>query len=117
MASDGLRPSDGSRLPVPGLVNQRLLSVKDIRLIQNTFQIQLPKQLPENRPQVVLAGGVAGLLVAIRFCEAYASAHGSEVDRHLERYRRTATGGRLNRFSQGLAVADQLLEMTTLARI
>jgi hypothetical protein len=38
--------------------------VERVSLDENTFKIQLAEQLPEHRPLVVFAGGVAGLAVA-----------------------------------------------------
>ena len=40
--------------------------MKRIRLGENTLQIQFAEELFEYRPLVVLAGGVAGLAVALR---------------------------------------------------
>ena len=68
------RPSEGSRPPAPGGVEKRILSMQGIRLDQNALEIQLSEKLLllrrslglEHRPLVVLAGGVAGLAVALR---------------------------------------------------
>ena len=38
-----------------------------ISLNKNALQIQFAKELPEYRPLMVLADGVAGLAVAVRF--------------------------------------------------
>jgi len=37
-----------------------------VRLDEHAAQIQLAEQLPQHRPLVVFAGGVAGLAVALR---------------------------------------------------
>jgi len=40
--------------------------MKRVRLDQHAAQIQLAEQLPQNRPLVIFASGVAGLAVALR---------------------------------------------------
>jgi hypothetical protein len=46
--------------PALGAAEKWLLGVQRICLDQHTLMIELAKQLPEIRPIVVLAGGVAG---------------------------------------------------------
>ena len=74
-----------------------------VSLNKNALQIQFAKELPEYRPLMVFAGGVAGL--------ADRHAQSSGVERDLGNERGTAAGSGLDRASQGLAVADQLIEI------
>ena len=72
-----------------------------ICLDKNALEIQLPKELPQHRPFVVIPGGVAGL--------AYRHAQCRGVERHLGNERGSATSRGLNRASQGLAITDKLV--------
>ena len=71
------------------------MRVQRIRLDQHALQIQLSKQLPEHRPLVVLAGGVAGL--ADRHTKS------CRIQRDLGNERRAAARRGLDRAPQGLA--------------
>ena len=82
--------------------------MQGIRLDQHALQIQLPKQLPEHRPLVVLAGGAAGL------ADGYAQ--GGGVERHLGNERGAAASRGLDRATQRLAVADQLIKIRCATR-
>ena len=65
--------------------------MQGIRLDQNALEIQLSEKLLllrrslglEHRPLVVLAGGVAGLAVALSFCVADGQPQGSQIQRNL----------------------------------
>ena len=74
-----------------------------VRLDEHAAQIQLAEQLPQHRPLVVFAGGVAGL--------ADGHTKGSRIQRDLGNERRATTGCRHDRPSQGLAVTHQLIEI------
>ena len=74
-----------------------------IRLDEHTLEIQLAKQLLEHSTFVILACGVAGL--SDRHTQS------SGVKRHLGDEGCTASAGGLNRTAQGLAIADQLIEI------
>jgi len=74
-----------------------------VRLDEHAAQIQLAEQLPQHRPLVVFAGGVAGL--ADRHTE------GGRIQRDLGNERRDTTACRHVRPSQGLAVTHQLIEI------
>ena len=74
-----------------------------IRLDQHTLEIQLAEQLPQHRPLVVFAGGVAGL--------ADRHAQGGRIQRDLSNERRTPAGRGLDRTPQCFAVTDQLVEI------
>ncbi len=45
----------------PGAVEKRALGVEGVGLDQDPLKIQITEQLPEHRPLMVFAGGVAGL--------------------------------------------------------
>ena len=74
-----------------------------IRLDQHTLEIQLAEQLPQHRPLVVFAGGVAGL--ADRHTE------GGGVQGDLGNERGAPAGCGLDRTPQGFAVTHQLVEI------
>jgi hypothetical protein len=74
-----------------------------IRLDEHALKIQLAEQLPQHRPLVVFAGGVASL--ADRHTER------GRIQRDLGNERRATTGCGLNRASQGLAVTNPLIEI------
>ena len=59
-----------------------------VRLDENTLQIQLTEQLPQHRPLVVFAGGVAGL--------ADGHTEGSRIQRDLGNERGAPAGGGLD---------------------
>ena len=75
-----------------------------VGLDHHTLEIQLAKQLPQNRPLMVFAGGVAGL--ADRHTQS------GRIQRDLGNERRPATYGGLNGAPKSLAVTDQLVEIT-----
>ena len=75
-----------------------------VGLDHHTLEIQLAKQLPQNRPLMVFAGGVAGL--ADRHTQS------GRIQRDLGNERRPATCGGLNGAPKSLAVTDQLVEIT-----
>jgi len=77
--------------------------VQRICLDHHAFEIQFSEELFENRPFVVLACGLAGL--------ADRHAQGCRIQRHLGNECRTATGGGLDRASQGLAVTHELIKI------
>jgi hypothetical protein len=66
-----------------------------VRLDEHALNIQLAKQLPEHRPLMIVAGGVAGL--------ADRQAEGGRIQRDLSNERGTPAGGGLDRTPQGLA--------------
>ena len=74
-----------------------------VRLDEHAAQIQLAEQLPQHRPLVVLAGGVAGL--------ADGHTEGGRIQRDLGDKSRPATGGGLNRAPERLAVTNKLIEI------
>ncbi len=74
-----------------------------IGLDEHTLEIQLAEQLPQHRPLVVFAGGVAGL--ADRHTER------GRIQRDLGNERGTPAGRRLDRTPQGFAVTHQLIEI------
>ena len=74
-----------------------------IRLDEHTLEIQLAKQLLEHSALMVFASGVAGL--------GDRHAQGRGVQRYLGDERGTTTTGGLDRTAQGLAIADQLIEI------
>ncbi len=74
-----------------------------VRLDQHALEIQLAEQLPEHRPLVVFAGGVAGL--------ADRHTQGGRIQRDLGNERRAATSGGLYGASERLAVTHQLIEI------
>ena len=74
-----------------------------IRLDEHTLQIELTKQPLEHRTLVVFTCGVASL--------SDRDTQSCGVQRHLGDERRTATTGGLDRTAQGLAIADQLIEI------
>jgi hypothetical protein len=74
-----------------------------IRLDEHALKIQLAEELPQLRPLVVFAGGVAGL--ADRHTER------GRIQRDLGNERPATTGCGLNRASQGLAGTYQLIEI------
>jgi hypothetical protein len=91
------------------------------RLDQHSVQIQLAEQLPQHRPCMVFAGGVAGLAVAIRLRRSSLLRRSSSTPRPEQRSRaspgqwrrsrpeaiRRSAGGRgLDRAPQRLAGAD-----------
>jgi len=75
-----------------------------VGLDHHTLEIQLAKQLPQNRPLMVFAGGVAGL--ADRHTQS------GRIQRDLGNERRPATCGGLNGAPKSLAVTDQLVEIS-----
>jgi len=79
-----------------------------VRLDQHAAQIQLAEQLPQHRPLVIFASGVAGL--ADRHTE------GSRIQRDLGNERGTAAGCGHDRPSQGFAVTHQLVKITSATR-
>ncbi len=74
-----------------------------VRLDENALEIQLAKQLPEHRPLVVFAGGVAGL------ADRHAQCRG--IQRDLGNECGTTASRGLDRTPQGLAVTHQLIEI------
>jgi hypothetical protein len=97
------RRSAGSRPPAPGAAEKRTLGMESISLDQDTLEIQLAEELPQHRPLVVVAGGVAGLADRHTKC--------GRIERDLCNERRAPTGCRHDRPAQGLAVTDQLIEI------
>ena len=89
------------------------------RLDENALQINLAVQLPQHRPLMVFANGVAGLAVALRLLRSSWPAPGQLNTASPEQCRRSrpeairgsATGRGLNRAPQGLAITDQLVEI------
>ena len=77
--------------------------MEGIRLDQHALKIQLTQQLLEDSSFVVGARGVAGL--------GDRHAQGCGVQRHLGNEGGTAATGGLDRTAQGLAIADQLIEI------
>ena len=118
-SSDCLLPSARSRPPAPGAAEKRALGVESIGLDENALQINLAEQLPQHRPLMVFANGVAGLAVALRLLRSSWPAPGQlntasrgECSRSRpEAIRGSATGRGLNRAPQGLAITDQLVEI------
>ena len=77
--------------------------MKRVRLDQNALQIQFAKQLPQHRPLMVFAGGVAGLTDR--------HAQSGRVQRDLGNERGPSAGGGLNGAPQRLAVTHQLVKI------
>ena len=77
-------------------LSKRRLGVQGICLDQHLVQIQLTEKLPQHRPHVVFAGGVAGL--------ADRHAQGGAVEHHLGDECRTAAYSGLDRAPQRLAI-------------
>ena len=72
-------------------------------LDQHTLKIELAEELPQHRPLVVFAGGVAGL--------ADGHTQGGRIQRDLGNERGAPAGRGLDRTPQGLAVTHQLIEI------
>ena len=62
-SSGSLSPSAGSRFSAPGVAEKRFPGSQGIRLDQHALQIQFAEELPQHRPVMFLAGGVAALAV------------------------------------------------------
>jgi hypothetical protein len=77
--------------------------MQGIRLDQYAAQIQFAEQLPEHRPLVVLAGGIAGLTDR--------HTKGCRIERDLGDERGSPAGGGLDGTSERLAVAYQLIKI------
>ena len=133
-SSDCLLPSARSRPPAPGAAEKHpqvwraTPSLREgfpngegcaYRLDENALQINLAEQLPQHRPLMVFANGVAGLAVALRLLRSSWPAPGQlntaspgQCRRSRpEAIRGSATGRGLNRAPQGLAITDQLVEI------
>jgi hypothetical protein len=74
-----------------------------IRLDDHALKIQLADELPQHRPLVVFASGVAGL------ADRHPQSGRTQLD--LGNERRATTGCGLNRASQGLGITHQLIEI------
>ena len=77
--------------------------MQGICLDKHSVQIQLTEKLPQHRPLVVFAGGVAGL--------ADRHAQGGGVERHLGDECRAAAGSGFDRAPQRLAITHQLVKI------
>lgn len=80
-----------------------MLRVERIRLDQHTLKVKYTEQLLEHFKLVVLSCCVAGL--------SDRHTQGGQIQRHLSDEGGTAATGGLDRTSQCLAFADQLIEI------
>ncbi len=74
-----------------------------VRLDEHALEIQLAEELPQHRPLVVFAGGVAGL------ADCYTE--GGRIQRDLGNESGTPAGRGLDRTPLGFAVTHQLVEI------
>lgn len=88
---------------------KRALGIESIRLDQHALQLELAEELPQHRPLVIFASGVA------RLADSHTQSSG--VERELDYKPGTTTWDGFDRSPQRFAVANQLIEIACITGV